>query len=1315
MHPERPIINPPTVLDPVRLVVVRNPFDRRERDERLIAVPSAPTIEALIGEYLPAGTSDGTSHGTSHGTELVVSVNGQVVPRDAWASRTITAGDQMIAMPVLHGGGDGILGAVLSVALMVVAPGIGAAIASSMGLGAIATIGSFTLTWGTVIGVGVSMLGSALIGSLTAPDHPQLPSAAPLQSYDASPSYSWQPVTTQEPGGVVARAYGRVKLHGNIIAGYIQNTGDTGTKQVAHVLIDLGLGPYSALTDFKINDQALANYAGVTLVERRGELNQDVIAEFDDTRLSRQIGAKVVKDTPVTRATVGNEYDALEVVVTFPQGLYYANDSGGLSTHTVDYTIEVSANGGVTWYYAATRVNETTTLTSTGVWTLGRWATDRPDVWIERERGSAVRTDHTEGELQYNDYFGQYHQWHWVAGTITLRVNALVGWSTSAASQQPIRKTLRIDRLQRGITYQVRVTNTTTDQTSNRYGDDLYLAEINEILYDDFQYPRTVLVGIKALATDQLSGGIQFSCLADAAIVRVWNGTAWSAAFSRNPAWVCWDILTQPVFDNDHAVVRYDGLDPSRLDLSAFYAWAQWCDADVPGPAGMEPRCQFDGIFDTPTSAWEAALEVAASARATVLMRGTTVTVVWDRARTLPVQVFSVGNTLTDSFKETFLPMQDRAGAIEVEFMNAADDHVRDKIVVVNSGVVEAAAERVQFSNRGIRRASQAWREAMFRLKRNELLRRTAEIGVDIDALACEVGDMIYVQDDVARWGEGGRIVSGTTTTLVLDKEIALVGGTAYTVTLRMADDTIATRSITTPPGTVSSITVSSAFPATPAAHDVWAIATTDRTIKPFIVIDLRRDGDQRANLSLIEYNASLYGIDAGAATIPTADVSWRPDATVSGLTLREGMFRAADGAIVVYIDVHFSKSADARAGRVSVAGWADEDVIAGYRRLAGAVSGETYTVQVAPVDHLGRLAAPATWQTDSITVVGKLAPPADVPWASINGTVVSWGAVSDVDLAGYRMRWIPGTSTDWAQAQPLHEGLITESPWQLQITPSGAATLLIKSVDTSGNESLDPALIAINLGDPVVNNIITTIDLHGTGFPGEIAGATVSGGDLLADSTTSIWNPNDAVRFWSADAADDMWDLTYYTALTYLTTITASAGEAGAQMTIARTIDGDAWQLDYRRPAGDAALMWGDAGALMWSGDDAAPFRGNAPGYMPWPGAITAEAGDYEIRVRTAFGHTQGRIDALAVNFDVPDIIEYLNDIAIAAPGTRLPITQTYHAITGVHLTLQDDGGTALTARVMDKDETLGPLINTFDATNAATTGNVDAIIQGY
>jgi len=226
-------VNPVTAIDPVRLVVIRNPFDRRERDERLIAVPSAPTIEALVGEYLPAGVGEGV--------ELVVSVNGAVVPREDWAARTITAGDQMVAMPVVHGGGKGILGAVLSIALMVVAPYAATALYAAMG-------GTFVMASAglmiSALSIGISLIGSSLIGALTAPDQPSLPGGS--QSYDASPSYAWQPVTTQLPGGVVARAYGTVKLHGNIIAGYVQNIGDTGREQTAHLLIDLGLGPVHA-------------------------------------------------------------------------------------------------------------------------------------------------------------------------------------------------------------------------------------------------------------------------------------------------------------------------------------------------------------------------------------------------------------------------------------------------------------------------------------------------------------------------------------------------------------------------------------------------------------------------------------------------------------------------------------------------------------------------------------------------------------------------------------------------------------------------------------------------------------------------------------------------------------------------------------------------------------------------------------------------------------------------------------------------------------------------------------------------------------
>lgn len=1290
--------------DPVRLIVVRNPFDRRERDERQIAVSSAPTIEALVGEYLPAGAPDGT--------ELAVAVNGERVPMAEWGSRIIRPGDEMVAMPVVHGGGGGILGSIASIALMVVAPYIGAAVAGS-GWAATAIMGSSWLTAG-IISAGVTMavglVGSAVIGSLLAPDKPQLPSRS-LQSYDSSPSYGWNPTTTQEPGGVVNRAYGRVKLYGNIIAGYIENTGDTGREQVAHALVDLGMGPYSRLYDFRINQQDIANYRGVTLIERRGNLNQKVIGDFSDTRLTRSIGAKVVKGSPVTRTTVGSDFDALDIVLTLPQGLYYANDSGGLSNVDVKVRVEISEDS-LTW------LNLTYTGTNRSAVSGGRWSRGRMvqvkfgfirwHDWSEVEAGSASPSAHTEGEIGADGT-----TWRWLSKTIEIATDPDDYITITAAQQQPIRRTIRANNLNRGKSYQVRVTNLTEDQTSNRYGDDLYLSEINEVLYDDFTYPRTVLVGIRALATDQLSGGLQFDCMGDTAIIRVWNGSAWVSEFSRNPAWICWDILTQPVLDNDLNVIRYDGLHPSRLILSDFYAWAQWCDAGVPGNSGMEPRCQWDGIFDTPTSCWEAALEVAASARATLLMRGTSVTVVWDRPRTLPAQVFSVGNTAVNSFREVFLPMQDRASAIEVDYVNAEQDHQRDKLTVVNAAVTEASAQRVQFSNRGIRRPSQAWREAMVKLKRNELLRRSGELGVDIDAIACTVGDMIWVQNDVTRWGEGGRIVSGTTTSLVLDKEITLETGKSYEVVLRLADDTIVTRAITTAAGTVSAVSVASAFPATPQPYDVYAIGESGRAIKPFIVTDIRRDGEQRATLSLIEYNASLYLVDSGAATVPTPDISMQPNVAITDLTLSEGMFRAADGSVVVYIDVNLSTTADCRAVRVMANGWAPEDVAAGYRRLSGAVSGETYTVRAAPIDGLGRLQPASTWREASITPVGKMAPPANVSWFSIRGKTLSWGAVPDIDLAGYLLRWVFGSVADWSRGQPLHDGLVTESPWTPPMMPTGQVVLMIKAVDTSGNESLDFASIFTNLGQPIVANIVDVFNLQASNFPGVIAGGAVSAGSLLANSTDSIWSPDDTAPMWSDDA-DAMWDLTYYAALTYVASITVGGTEAGAQMTIDYSMKGLGAALEYRHPTGDAAPFWSTDSAPMWT-DDAAPFRTNAGGWLPWPGALAAQAGEYQFRIRTGFGRTRGRVDALAINLDVPDIVEYLDDINISAGGTRLPLTNTYRVIRNVNLTLQADGGSAAGIKVIDKSAALGPLVNCTTTAGSATSGRVDAIIKGY
>ena len=1037
----------------VSLVVVRNPFDRRIRDERLLTFDTMPTVADMVRVYLPMSP------------ELSISVDGELITSEEWALRTLKPGEQMIVLPMVQKGGNGILSAVLMIAVMVMAPYAAAYLNTAMSLGfAAGGVGMGLLS------AGIAVVGSMVIGGLLGFLKP------PPTSNTVSQAYGWNPATTQVPGAPIARAYGTHKLYGNIIAGYVEDQSTSVLNQIAHFLIDLGTGPYSQLSDFQINDQPAAFFTNVTVTARMGYVNQDTIPGFNDTVATYNIGAKVVNGTPIVRQTVGNEYDALEVLLTCPQGLWYANDSGGLDNVSVQVSVEISADNGNTWQFVT---NSAGTITSVpaAYWSCGHWSYDYngdgpingSGVWVEVQKGSSVPTAHVEGDLQNPGVLdGTSNVWHWIAQptTVATTVNEFV--TVSGSSQSQVAQQVNIPNLARGTRYLVRVTNYSTDYSANsRYGDALYFAELNEVVHGDFQYPRTVLVGVNALATNQLSGSIKFSCMAQAAIVQVWNGSAWVSQWSNNPAWVCWDILTQPVLDNNLNVVRYDGLDPSRLDLPSFTAWAAFCNVLVPdGLGGSEPRCCYDGVFDTLTTLWDAALQVCNTARAQLVMRGTTISVVYDDARATPAQLFTVGNTLVSGFTETFLATADRAASIEVSYINANTQYNRDTLTVVNTAITESTALRANVSLVGIRRSSQAWREANYRLAWNELLQTSASINVDIDAIACTVGDLVWLQHDVPQWGVGGRAGSGSTTThLVLDQSVTLVSGTTYELKLRLDDDTLLTRTITTAPGTVAAVDVSVPFPSAPALYAPWAIGEIYKSVKQFLVLNIMRSSDQIAKINLIEYNASLYGLDAGIPDQPTPDVSGTiavsvlPGALaelaaaqaavdaanqaiaaaaaqaaatqaaaaataqaqalealltaqinagaalsavsaaaaaagniplVLDITTSEGMNLAQDGSIQFYLDLHFDL---VNAAKVDVYDGAQVvgSATASSFRYQNVTSGQTFNLSLHPFNSDG-VSPSLYWQPVTYTVLGKNAPPSDV--ASLTASLSADGGV---------------------------------------------------------------------------------------------------------------------------------------------------------------------------------------------------------------------------------------------------------------------------------------------------------------------------------
>ena len=250
-----------------------------------------------------------------------------------------------------------------------------------------------------------------------------------------------------------------------------------------------------------------------------------------------------------------------------------------------------------------------------------------------------------EGELKEDysqDASGYYSEtcvyWHWISQTGTVYADETVNYVTvTDAKNSAITKTFKSEtNLSHGI-YDIRVTRLTPDYTSSRYGATSYLTAVREVVKDDFQYPCSALVGVKALATDQLSGSFKFRCMEEGALIRYYDGSDWHVGFNNNPAWVCYDVLTQPLLADPDEVIgtdnlnyrciashtsssdnkpitganydlywqqggdqgktwetgktynswnpealRYDGINPSRLDTETFKAWADWCDELVP-------------------------------------------------------------------------------------------------------------------------------------------------------------------------------------------------------------------------------------------------------------------------------------------------------------------------------------------------------------------------------------------------------------------------------------------------------------------------------------------------------------------------------------------------------------------------------------------------------------------------------------------------------------------------------------------------------------------------------------------------------------
>lgn len=347
--------------------------------------------------------------------------------------------------------------------------------------------------------------------------------------------------------------------------------------------------------------------------------------------------------------------------------------------------------------------------------------------------------------------------------------------------------------------------------------------------------------------------------------------------------------------------------------------------------------------------------------------------------------------------------------------------------------------------------------------------------------------------------------------------------------------------------------------------------------------------------------------------------------------------------------------------------------------------------------------------------VVGKTEPPPDIQNLSISGAVLAWSLPRRVpDLAGFVFRFHYGVNLDWGSAAPLHDGIVTENPWEPKTRPGGVVTIMGKAIDTTGNVSNATANIVMNLGDPPVANIVQQWDFEAMGWPfavGEQSGWTLVSGDPSADALDSLYGTDDQ-SFYGADN-DSFYDAGAYGQMVYVTKeIAVGSALAGSIMTLETQAQGDDLRVDYRL-SGPGSLYETDNSSFY--GPDADPFYGEPGGWQPWPGQLVAANEVYQFRVTIGASVTRGVLQAMVLTIDAPDLEEEVKDLPISSGGTVIPLTKPFTAVRTVIGQLQANGSGAVTIEV-DKTNPLVPVVRAFNASHTAVSGaTADFRIKGY
>ncbi|HEE9901272.1 host specificity protein J [Citrobacter portucalensis] len=694
------------------------------------------------------------------------------------------------------------------------------------------------------------------------------------------------------------------------------------------------------------NPDGTMNFENVSWEFRPGTQTQTPIPGFPAVENETTVGVSLTKVTPWTRAISNTQIDAVLVRVGIP-GLQQQENDGDIVGTTVTYHIDLAVDGGAY---------------------------------------STVMTK-----------------------TVTEKLSSLY------------ELTHRINLPKANTGWQIRVVRDTADSTNQMLQNKTQVQAITEVIDARLRYPHTALLYVSFNAKS-FSNIPKISCKPKGRVIRIpqnydpitrtyggtWDGTfKWS--WSNNPAWIWFDILTEPRFGLGRRVT------PAMLDKWELYRIAQRCDQKVPdgkGGSGTEPRFMFDVYIQAQADAWQVIKDIAAGFNGMTFWGNNMFNVVSDMpADTSKLQILTraavVGKPTYSSGSE-----KNRYSSALINFSDP-DNHYQDRTTAVMFPdlVKQFKFKQTQLTAIGCTRESEAQRRGGWAVYSNSL-DRIITVQTGLDGFAYVPGTVFAFADERL----SGRVYGGRITEYIA----ALKSVTTDRGTSALAGDTLMIR---TQGGTVESRTIqavngqqlilATAFTAEPLPNAIFVIDAGQLRLQYFRVTNLTfNDEENTYSITGAEYNGAKYdAVDNNArldtppiSLIPTGLVGQPTSITISSYdSVRQGQRIAT---MVVSWDAPVDKNGKTQADIVAYqAQWkrGDNEWInipeTGLRNIevSGIYSGD-YLVRVRAINSGG---ASSLWATSALTHLtgrtGEVPKPIGLRTTAINwGIQVDWSFPAD-------------------------------------------------------------------------------------------------------------------------------------------------------------------------------------------------------------------------------------------------------------------------------------------------------------------------------